>query len=543
MSGFDLASIMNDSAQGAQVFTSLAAATTENTAAQEDITDLMVQQAGVAKGAAEEIARVAGSAKLKTQQTNLKVANVMGTNAAESSWLIGGMGKRVIEADKRAQDKLAVIKEKQSLSFIDNPLGYLIAQATLGGDIDEFNNAVQESDLAKDTAQKLESISQTSFLTQNAIEQSVTQSAIDSSVIINGYKYSNDANQAALQGLRTNLEGLTKSAQATAAAVDMKYKGFAADMQNKSYQISLQNLALSRESFNLQKQAKQEKLDEESLIGKYISKGYFNMSGNQMDPVKAKEMATLYKAGQPEVRALFNSGMQSYMITPDGKQSVISTSPYDAATAFGTGMVQNLPQSQKDVGDYLVSKRREFQNPAIQNKLNIDPKDKMGMEKAFNEYIRGEANRDGRVGAGIYTPASLLTVASANKNMAELPVWKTVLAPMAAAGSKLDDPNLVFGAVLTAVQKGELPYNEALKLSTLYRSGVDINNMSRNWISTGMPMGTGYVASVNTYGTIGKTPIDMTNDIAIATLLNKAAASTQAMAMRKKMFASQTGGQ
>jgi hypothetical protein len=536
MSGFDLASILADSANGAAQFEALAVTTTENAAAQNDITNLMVSQARTAQTAAEEIAVTQGKAKLETQRTNLKVANTMGTNAADTGWLIGKMGERVIAADAAAQEKLKTITAKQSISFIDNPIGYLYAQATLDADIGEYNGNVRASELAKDTAGKLESMSQQSFLTQNAIEQSVTEGVIASNAILQGYKYSNDANQAALQGLRTNLEGITKATQASAEAVNMKFRGFSADMQNKSYQISLANLDLSRKNFDLAAEAKKAKMDEDSLVGKFVAKGYFNMSGNTLDPVRAKEMIALYKAGQPEIRELFNSGMQSYMIDPSGKQSVISTSPYDAATAFGSGMVQNLPQAQKDVGDWLVQKRREFQNPAIQNKLAIDPKDKTGQERAFNEYIRGQANIEGRSGVGIYTPAALTTVAKANANLAELPVWKAVLAPMAAAGNKLDDPNVVFGAVLSAVQKGTLQYNDALAITTMYRSGVDINNMSRNWIATGLPMGTGYVARVNTYGVMGKTPVDLTNETAVATMLNKAAASTAAISMRKQVF-------
>jgi len=536
MAGFDLSSILQDAIQGAEAFGNLAEATTTNTAAQMDLTGVMVSEARNAQKAATDIAITQGQAKLQTQKNVLKVANTMGTNAGDTGWLIGDMGKRVISADQEAQAALGVIQQKRSIDFIDNPIGYLYAQATIDTDINAFNMARQKSDLAKDTASKLESMGQASFLTQNAIEQSVTESTVKQNAILQGYKYSKEANDAAKDGLRTNLDGMTRAAQANAQAIDFKFKGLNAVNQERAYQTSLEHLRLSQASFNLQAEAKKAKLDEDSLIGKFVAKGFFNHSGQDLDPVRAKEMVALYKAGQPEIRNFFNSGMQSYMISADGKQSVISTSPYDAATSFGSGMVQNLPQAQKDVGDWLVTKRREFNNQAVQSKLNIDPKDKTGQERAFNEFIRNTAGSAARTGADIYTPASLVTVANSTPELAKLPVWKDVLAPMVTAGAKLDDPNLVLGAVTSAIQKGTLSYNDALGLATLYGQGVNLNNMSRNWISTGMPNGTGYIASVGAYGKMGKVSVDLTRQEQLATLLNKSSASAAAMRMRQQMF-------
>lgn len=520
--GFDLASILSDATAGAGTFQALAVATTENTKAQQDITDVMVQQANTAKSAAEEIANVQGQAKLKTQQTNLMVANTMGTNAADSGWLIGQMGKRVIEADTKAQAHLADIEAKRSVSFFDSPLGYIYSQATIDDDIQAYNTQLKASDLAKDTATKLESMSQTSFLTQNAIEQSVTEGTVAANTILQGYKYSVDANQAALQGLRTNLQGMQQSAQATQAAIDMKFKGFSAVNAQAQLGIAYAHLDLAKKSFDLQAEAKRAKMDEDSLALKLIDQGMFNLSGSRIpDGTKGKELLALYRAGQPQIQAMFSSGMESYMIDPSGRKPVISTSPAMASTLFATGMVKNLPQAQQDVGQWLVQQRQEFQNPAVQNKLQLDPKDKGAVDKAFNEFVRKNAVGLAASGQGIYSPASLETVVKANAQMAELPVYKQVLAPMVAAGVKLDNPDLIMGAVTKSVLKGELSYNDALGLSTLYGAGVDINNASRNWTSTGLPTGTGVVAGINTGQAMGKEPLALTDKNAVATYLNQ----------------------
>lgn len=524
--GFDLASILNDATAGAGVFQNLAVATTENTKAQQDITDVMVIQANTARTAAEEMANVQGQAKLKTQQTNLMVANTMGTNAGDSGWLIGQMGKRVIEADAKAQQHLADIEAKRSVGFFDNPIGYLYAQATIDDDINLYNTELKKSDLAKDTATKLESMSQTSFLTQNAIEQSVTDGTIKANTILQGYKYSNDANNAALAGLRTNLQGMQQAAQATQAAIDMKFKGFSAVNAQAQLGIAQAHLELSKKNFDLAQEAKKAKLDEDSLALKLIDQGMFNLSGTRIpDGTKGKELLALYRAGQPQIQAMFSSGMESYMIDPSGTKPVISTNIATASEMFASGMVKNLPQSQQQVGDWLVQKRQEFMNPAVQSKTpGLDMKDKNAVNKAFSAFVKESALRDATTGQGIYAPAAIETVVKANPNMAQLPVWQKVLAPMAAAGAKLDNPNMIMGAISKAVTKGELSYNDALGISTIYGAGVEINNASRNWTTTGLPIGTGYVANVRSISDISATPVSLTDKTAVGRYINKSLA-------------------
>lgn len=520
--GFDLASILSDATAGAGVFQQLAVSTTENTKAQQDITDVMVEQAHTAQSAAEEIASVQGQAKLKTQQTNLRVANTMGTNADDSGWLIGQMGKRVIEADTAAQAHLEDIQAKQGVSFFDNPVGYLYAQATVGGDIEAYNTEVRKSDLAKDTAAKLESMSQTSFLTQNAIEQSVTEGTIKANTILQGYKYANDANNAALQGLRTNLAGMTAAAGATAQSIDMKFKGFSAVNAQAQLGIAQAGLELRQKEFNLSQEAKKNKLNEDSFTLKLIDQGMFSMTGQNIpDETKGKELLMLYRAGQPDVVRYLNSGLASYTA---GKP-VLSNSPAEAADMFAANAVKNIPQAQQDVGQWLVGQRQEFGKQLQAGKFaGVEPKDKAAVGKEFSEFIRKNAVGLASTGQGLYAPAAIETTVKANPNLAQLPVYQKVLAPMLAAGVKLDNPDLVMGAISKAVTKGDLSYNDALNISTIYSGGIEINNAARNWTNAGLPIGTGYVTNLHSPDAMSAGPVAVTDKTAVGRFINRSLA-------------------
>lgn len=516
--GFDLASILNDASQGAGVFQQLAISTTENTQAQQDITDVMVEQANTAKSAAEEIANVQGQAKLKTQQTNLKVANTMGTNADDSGWLIGQMGKRVIEADTAAQAHLADVKAKQSVSFFDNPLGYLYSQATVGDDIEAYNTEVRRSDLAKDTASKLETMSNTSFLTQNAIEQSVTEGTIKANTILQGYKYSNDANNAALQGLRTNLQGMTAAASASAQAIDMKFKGFSAVNAQAQLGIAQAGLALRQKEFDLSQEAKKGKMNEDAFTLKMVDDGMFSLTGQRIgDDAKGKELLQLLRAGQPDVVRFLNSGVASYT----AGRPVLSNNPAQAADMYATGIVKNKDPAEMDVGKWLVGQRQEFGKQMQAGKFaGLNPKDANAVTDEFNAFITKNATSLAVSGQGIYAPAAIETTVKANANLAALPVYQKVLAPMVAAGVKLDNPDLVLGAISRAVTKGDISYNDALGISTIYAGGRDINNAARNWTAAGLPIGTGVIAPMSITGDFTKTPVNLADKTAIGTLLN-----------------------
>lgn len=495
MANFDLASLMDETTKTANVFSDLAVKTVQNTTAQTDITNVLMQQAENARVAAEKVVQIEGETKMQTQKAALQVANTMGTNNQDAGYMIGKFADVIKEQQEVRMQLGKEITDKQNMSFVDNPLGYIYAQATVNGDIDRYKMAGSISDGAADAASKLHALTTQGVLTQNAIEQSTTQAGLDAKKIIEGHKYQMESGKIALEGLRTNLQGMQFAANATKESLGIMFQGNAAQNQAKQLEISYAHLQLARETFDINKQAKLDRMDQDGLISKYISKGMFNASGAVMNELQTREAVILYKSKRPDIMAYFASGMESYMADPTGKQMILSTSPYVASEMLGKRWVQGLNKPQQDVANYLVGQRKEYSTIALKDR--VDPKDDSAMEVGFNTFIRKKltdaAAQGGGRGFELYEPASIETVVKSNPNMAALPVYRDVLSKLSTAGVKLDNPSLVQGAVAAAVTKGTLSYNDALDLTKLYSSGVQTNNMARNWVATGLPMGTGYI--------------------------------------------------
>ena len=494
------------------------------------ITDGLAADAKAAGEAASTIEEAKQQATREQERTRLMIANRMGTNANDVGWVAGNMADRVKEADAKMQQKIAEIEAKQKINFIDNPLGYIYAQATVDGDIAEHNAASRQKDLASQTAQQLERMTSESFQNNTALTQTITDSTIGAGKILAAHKFNAEAGEAALQGLRSNLQGMQAAMQASQAQIQLQFAGHNAVMQEKNYAIAAAGLAMRREEFNLAKEAKLAKLSEDQFVLDRASQGYFALTGNQMPDVQKKDIVMLYRSGQPQVAAWVNSGLASYMTDPAGSKPIVSNSVFDASTMYAQGDVKNLPTSQKQVFDHILDLRTAWQKTPGGMEA-MASKDKGAAERAFNAFAAASAKQEqANVQPGsIYSIPNLADIAKANPNVAALPAWQTVLAPLAASGAQLDNPTFVVGSLMSAMKSGKLTYDQTVDgISTIYGAGVSLNNQARNFITAGLPPAFSYGVKIRAPGQIGKIEFNAADKKSVATALNKYAAE-QAM--------------
>jgi hypothetical protein len=523
MPEFDLASVLSGAQRGMAAAGELRDAALQTNVGVTEITNGLVADAKATAEAAATIKEQELNVARQQELTRLKIANRMGTNANDSGWLAGKLADRVKQADTAMTAGLATIQAKQSVSFFDNPLGYLYAQSTVDGDIGEYNGWSRQKDLAVKTASELESMTAQSYQNNNALVQTSTDATIAASKILAAHQFNREAGEAALNGLRTNLQGMQVASNATMDQVRLQFSGSEAVMREKQYSLSLAHLQIAQKSASLAEEAKKNKLEEGDFIERLAKQGYFTLSGNEMPDSYKRDLQKMYAAKVPQVVAWVESGLAGYMADPSGSKPVISHSPFDVTAMTGSGMVRPANDSQKQVLDQLMTWRKEFDSPAVQTQQKLDPKDKTATERAFNSFVATKsAEAQSNVsGTSIYTIPSLSSVAAANKNVAALPVWQTVLAPLAAAGAKLDDPTFVVGSVISAVKEGKLSYKDALQTADVYAAGVMLNNQSRNFIAMGMTPATQYAAPVQAPGEFGKSVINLSDQKKFAVYLNK----------------------
>lgn len=451
------------------------------------------------------------------------IAARFGTDPTAAGYVIGQSVDTMRAAKAEADKANEKIRMKESVNFLDNPIGWALGKATVNADYADYNYWATQYNNAEKLGKDVEQMTQQAFITSNALTSTVSQSYIDAAKIIDGHKYLDAGYAAAAQGLRWNQEGILAAANISKERLNLFYQGNSAIMQQKQFQVSMEHLQLSKEQFNLQKAAFNEKTTEDALVMKYMQRGFFNLTGQQMDIGRAKEALILFKSKQPDVMMYFQNGMES---TSLGGKAIISLSPYDATTLYATSKVQNTSPDQKIILDQLVTWRREFESPAVQTPLNLDKKDKTSMERGFNSFVQEKMKlaTANTLEGSPFAPATLKQVGALNKSVQAMPVWKNVLEPAMKSGVNVDDPNVVFGLVTSALEQNKLSYVDAVDLATIYQAGLELNNQTKNFLSVGLPPVRTFYTQVAMPDQIGRTTLNLADSRSIATALNQVSA-------------------
>lgn len=455
------------------------------------------------------------------------IAARLGTDSSLAGSVVSRFAEVTKVADAGLAEADAAITAKESINFIDNPLGWLAGKLTVGEDYARYNSFARMRNRAEDGAKQAYAVTKEAFQVDTALSATTTAAYADAMKVLGAHQYTMQGFEAATQGLRWNMEGIVTATQASRDRLQVLYSANSAVMQEKQFQNELSRLRLAHAEFNLRKAAHDEKMSEDSLILKYIGDGYFNMTGKPMDKTTAAQAIVLYKSKHPDAMAMFESGLASSKITGgNGIKPVISLSPYKSSDLVGQGKVTNMSPAMTQVGEQLVTWRRSFENPAVQNQYPYDPKDKNSKEVAFNKYVEDQKRMalSNTPKDSVFAPYPIQKVAALNKNIGALPVWKNVLAPAANTGVDVNDPNIAFGLVTAAMREGKLSYVDAADLSLMYAAGLDLNNQTRNFIAFGISPVKSYNTALTVPGTFGKTTVNLVDQKTFATALNKAEA-------------------
>lgn len=529
----NIGSILDETSKTADTFSQLPGQISQVTQQLNDISALRQQDAQETAKAAGEIVSADLVAKQSQEAMRKAIAARLGTDVTSAGWVIGEMADKMKVAKTNADAANAKIHAKESIGFLDNPLGFIAGQMTVKQDYADYNYWVGDYNNSEKFA--LSAAALTDAANQNAAAQTstITQSYINAAKVVKAHEFNKEAYEAAAQGVRWNLEGIKLASEASRDRLQLLYSANTAMNQERNYKLEVDRLNLSRASFDLSKRAADEKLSEDSLVLRYVQNGFFNLTGKQMDPVRAKDAVMLFKAKQPDILAYFQNGLESANI---GGKPVISLSPYDASTLIATNKVQNLSPDQRLIADQLVTWRREFESPAVQNASQLLGKDKTAQERAFNQYVEekrkltlGNLTQD-----SVFAPAKMKQVASINKTIQNLPLWKNVLEPASNTSVDIDDPNIAFGVVTSALQSGKISYADAADLSLIYAAGLDVNNQSKNLLAFGLAPVKTYNTQVSMPDQIGKTTINLADARAVAMALNKVSAHVAAQIINRR---------
>lgn len=526
--GIDLASLIPQALNTANSFSNDASQIVDLTNQGTDLTNQVQQATTDASNAASIKASIEVSEAARQEAARKAIAARLGTDPSQSGWVIGKAFDDIQSANAQLADASERIRQKQSANPLTNPLGWLVGKLTINSDIADYNAAARQKDNAEETARQAESFTTQAFQTSNALSSTATEAYSNAMQVLGAYQYKVTGLNAAMQGIRMNMEGVMHVAELSRDRLGMLFQANNAVNQERQFGLEAQRVRLATEEFNLRKVQFSEKQDEDSFIAQKIRDGYFVMTGKQMDPVSTKNALILYKNKEPNTVAMFESGLQTAMA---GNKPVLNVSPYKASQLFASGTVTNTTPAMQQVGEQLITWRRQFEgNPEVQLKYPFDPKDKSSKEAAFNQFVgdQRKLSTDNVSVGSIFAPMPLDKTAAMDPKVANSPVWRNVLKPAAATGVNINDPNLAFGIISNAMREGKLSYVDAMDIPMIYASAVEHNNQARNFMAVGFPATRTYNTQISVPNSLGKTTVNLTDPKAFATILNKVQAMTAA---------------
>ena len=463
------AALLNNSQakQAQQVSDLMAGASTEASGLGRNL-----EEAGRLK-AGQELTRLQG--ELNTQNARVKVANAFGTNANAQSDVITNM------ATAMRQDAVALVDAQNNVSRIEansdllgNPIGW-VEDLLTGDEARAQRDALAASfDTKNKLVTNLNSATQTSVATQNAISETLTQTSIKQA-----------AQAKVLQGAAEASKARIESAKYGVASVEALQQ---MDAQAFNRNMSVYNAIQQDEAFQFQRAARQAALKEEKTMDAFYddmanninaARSTFNMGQPVSkeyvkafikDPRMAPELIEQDKVG---ARVVMNGGSTEGALgaTPadffaNSQALGIKTPPsWKPSMSVLEAANNSLAEAASSVG-----LEDEFGKP-IPNRLGLTKdgvKNPVVMKNAFNQEVDRIA-RDAaslikhNTGNPYQTPPIQSVLEAPTRGAQALKNSKfgnLVLGSLLQAGIDSPDPKLVVATGLSYVDKGELSFQE-----------------------------------------------------------------------------------
>jgi hypothetical protein len=503
------------------------------------------------------VAEAKNSAAYATQLARIKAANAMGTNLKSDNEIITGLAASAEDAYTRKATALKNIQEKDSVSFLDHPIDYIVNQFTREKDVAAHNIANAQLKAAQDRIDAVNRNTQGTIITQSAIEEPLTAMSMEASARSAAVAATVAANNAKIQGLSYGTKGIEFALNAKKEVLALDFQQNQA--QNAAASLSLQqkHLELSTKEFEFRKQEfadRQADLKEQRKLGQdfvdTINLGRKALLGDKAEPLDdiSGRMALAALKGKgtlsTELQKYYDAGERTRLT---GTVTIGST-PAAAAETLQTVPVQLNP-TQIPIKN-LLSQAAHDTSAAIKNSelpgqnkdpvfAGIDKKDKASINGAYSAHAQQLLNGAAKVikqgdTDNPYQIPSVNQLAEHSPTIQALPVYQKVLAPLVKNGLQLNDPKQVMSLVGDAVAKGTITHAQALEVVTIYHVGVKTNLAMRNFEGFGLKPSYSYNAKVTTDPTAWHTDevVNLTDPGAVSRALMK----LQAGRMRQQQF-------
>lgn len=511
-------------------------------AAQKAISDNSAEVLSQVGDDASTVSLAASAAEMDKQARIAKTAAFLGVDVNAQNSQYQALSAQATEAQHDKDEALAVIKKKQSVGFLENPMQYVFNQLTVNGDIAKHNIANAQLQSAHERIIQLNQEAQTTFQTEKELAVGTTQASAEASARMASASAQLKANDARIQGLQYGIAGIDRANNTSKQIYDAMYTGFGARKMEQGMQVQLQQLKLARDAaaehireFNLTDSFRREQAEDRAdaqnagqAFVDTINKGRIARGVDLLDDVNGKQVLAYFKTGKGVLSATmqFDYANGEAMNVKGGEQQILATSPAQYAIAKAQNIPIKLTPQQAPVDGLISQVINEVGNPN-----NLDPtsikfsqdyaaakatKDANAMSAVFNARVQHvfdmkAANVNSQDANNPYAITSINALAEQSPTVANTAFYQKILKDRASHGEQLMDANKVFNAGVDAIAKGTLSMPEFLDISTIYQVGVNNARAQRN--IQGL---VGVIPRVGYNTTVNGQVVDLTHPDAVA---------------------------
>lgn len=492
-----------------------------NAAKGEAIATELSNTLNVIAGDVALVAATKNAADLKVQAENSRIARAAGIDPETGANILVDTVTKLRQSNAETEAALKEYRKKNESSFLDNPISWVADQITLPIAEAKLKGAAEQSALYADQLTKVNATLQNSFQTTEKLKESMTTASAEAATRVATAQSLIESKKFALEALKYNTQGIQEAQNATQEQLSYLYNAFNAQKAEQQLILAQESGALARKRFNSDDAVRQEMLDAkndakvmEAAVRAKINIGLELMGMKPLEGPEAQFAVNKMKSGAGgDVQTYYELGDRAASL---GHVSYGNT-PAEAMRTLQT-TASNLPDIKKETSAVLSAAMQALQ----QNKA-IDHKDKTAVDGFINKFVKDAIA--GQYATIIPNSQNLFDVGDLSSYLTlseikDLPVTQKVLAPLAAAGVKLDDPRMVLGFMKKAVRDGSPTLSQIGDLSIVYRKANLINQAARDFRAFSMILpnnGKNYFAKVSTFGN----PVDMTDPTAIQNYLSK----------------------
>lgn len=499
MAGFDLGSIIasatqltGDQTQQAQAQSSLL---TENQG-------LANQQAGLISSAGSLTAQaelVKQQGELETQKARVTAANSFGTNVGDVSDIITQVGQNMRDtAIKLVNKQGEVAKIEANSDLFNNPIGWF--NDLINGDAAraERDALASQFDTLQKVGQGLNSATQQTVITQNAITETLSVASIQATA---------DATKklADAKALESKIQGNAYGANAIQVMREVGSQNFNRQMQvyNQVTEDARwqEGQALRKEQFNaLQEQRKAGKDAETYYTEATAQINTYNRSAGLPEVTTVQVKATLNQSGKigdvmRDRQALGfqqqeSGGVRLFGDTPSETVARISRDNPKLPPSFAP--------ASTILNDAVTLTQQRIQQESLDPIKGADlKKDKAAQARIYDDTVKSYAKQaQANIKSGKGNPYEVVpinVVTQENPALAQSKFGKIVLDTLTATGQPNPTPDMLIATAASSLEKGEISFNEARDgIAQFFSDAVGIKNATGGFLQLGVPLQEGY---------------------------------------------------